>query len=278
MNWKRVSRIEKCLICNKPDWCTVSEIGSCCMRVASEHPMKNGGWLHKHAAEHKPAPIVHEPRRTKINAYAVFREFDLNPWYVHSLADELGVSPEALFAIGCAWSEAHEAWAFPMRNPEGGTIGIRLRNADGKKWAVTGSHAGLFMAEGESSLILIAEGPTDTAAGLTLGFHTIGRPSCLGLETEIMRAIQIKKGHRVIIVTDNDEPGWNGARRLAATLSVPNVIWCPPSKDLRAFVQAGGTKEIIETLTHSLVWTHPKNKENNLQPGSILQTPVFVSS
>ena len=42
--WHNVSRREPCPICQKPDWCTVSNDGMMCVckRVPSPHPSKSG--------------------------------------------------------------------------------------------------------------------------------------------------------------------------------------------------------------------------------------------
>ena len=47
--WHRVTKMNPCGICKKPDWCTVSEDGSaaCCMRVESDKLAGNGGHIHK---------------------------------------------------------------------------------------------------------------------------------------------------------------------------------------------------------------------------------------
>src|SRR5262249_40915656 len=44
----RVKRGRPCPICDKTDWCSVSEDGTkaICMRVPSEHETRNGGYLH----------------------------------------------------------------------------------------------------------------------------------------------------------------------------------------------------------------------------------------
>lgn len=46
--WVRVSRKRPCPCCGKRDWCSVSLDGSraVCMRVESDKPTKNRGWLH----------------------------------------------------------------------------------------------------------------------------------------------------------------------------------------------------------------------------------------
>jgi DNA primase len=172
-----------------------------------------------------------------------------------------------LDALGCAWAVGYNAWAFPMKDWLGNTIGIRLRDHTGHKWAVKGSRAGLFYGEDRTDgthrtdRIYVCEGPTDTAAGLSIGLSVVGRPSCLGCEVETDRLVRRKKAMEAVIVSDNDGPGYRGALKLSLMLSVPCVVWVPPAKDLRDFAALGGTKELIESLTRSLLWIQPKNTE-----------------
>ena len=184
---------------------------------------------------------------------------------VQELATRLGVTAASLYALGVGWASGHKAWAFPMRDWQGSVIGIRLRDDTGHKWAVTGSRSGLFYTEGEAKTCHICEGPTDSAAGLTIGLDVIGRPSCLGSESEVNRLLARKKARQAVIIADNDGPGYRGAVKLSESLNVPNVLWVPPCKDLREFVGLGGTKEMIDSLTKSLIWTQPK-QEITLKP------------
>ncbi|MGB9662549.1 MAG: DUF3854 domain-containing protein [Moorellaceae bacterium] len=45
--FRRVSRREPCPICGKTDWCGINSRLAVCMRVKSDYPVSNGGWLHK---------------------------------------------------------------------------------------------------------------------------------------------------------------------------------------------------------------------------------------
>ena len=66
---------------------------------------------------------------------------------INRLASQLGVTAASLREIGAAWAPQHNAWAFVMRNAWGEPVGIRLRMESGRKFAVTGSHAGIFIPE-----------------------------------------------------------------------------------------------------------------------------------
>lgn len=226
------------------------------MRVQSATPMHNGGWWHP-ASDPKPAVYSKpEPPRPHINATALMRQWqsETDPGWIRGFAKELGVSSEALSELGCAWASPHRAFAFPMKDGYGNTIGIRLRDQNGRKWAVTGSRAGLFYGKVfKDCTLYIAEGPTDTAAGITIGLNIIGRPSCAGQEDFIITKSRAAK--RMIIISDNDSPGWSGAERLQQMVKKTSLIWAPPAKDLREFVTRGGNKSMIEQLTSSLCWT-----------------------
>jgi len=47
-NWIEVDKYNPCPICGKPDWCGRTADGelAVCMRIESERPMANGGWLY----------------------------------------------------------------------------------------------------------------------------------------------------------------------------------------------------------------------------------------
>ena len=137
--------------------------------------------------------------------------------------------------------------------------GIRLRATTGKKFAVVGSQEGVFRMLNDltlkseqlsSSTVYVAEGPTDTAALLQLGFTAVGRPSCTGA---VGILVEILKQLNVVIVTDADSPGRSGARMLASKLIglVESVkIIEPHRSDMREWVTAGATQEAVEMLTH----------------------------
>jgi hypothetical protein len=223
--WIRVTRQNPCPCCGHPDWCAIGERWINCMRLASAHPVKNGGWLHPlGTAAMKVAPKPVEEAH-HINATAIMRDFaaDTTRDMLAVLAKRLSVSVESLIQLGAAWAAPHNAWAFPMKDEHGNVIGVRLRSDSGKKWAVSGSRAGLFYWRVEHDrLTCICEGPTDTAAALSIGLHAVGRPSCVGQE-EMLRSI-LRHARRVLILSDNDDPGLNGATKLRITTTVIRMM------------------------------------------------------
>lgn len=254
--WFRVTRTNPCRVCTKPDWCGYTEDGAaCCMRIESARPMRNGGWLHVSGATPRPvkaAPVVFTPT---IDAVAIMRSYDHDPYRVAILARSIGVTVASLLALGCAWAEPHHAWAFPMCNSSGKPVGIRLRTDEGRKFAVKGSRQGIFMSQDHPGhTAFICEGPTDTAAALSIGCYALGRPSCSGGLDEIRIALQDKGVHRMVVVSDNDSPGIKGAERLVSMVHMPSCIFTPPAKDMREFVRNGGTMEVIEQCLKCVVW------------------------
>lgn len=210
-----------------------------------------------------PQPIRKAIEDKPIDARGIWqRWFDATEFgYMDAFGILLGVDTDALRSIGCAWAEPHNAWAFPMKDAGGKVIGIRLRNMQGHKWAVKGSRQGLFIPTdypfGSDGTLWICEGPTDLAAALTLGLVAIARPACLGQETMLIEYIRAQRVKRVVIVTDNDDPGLRGAAKLQGSLPVLSCVWIPPCKDIREFLNRGGDRRMIEASISDLVWVRP---------------------
>ena len=138
-----------------------------------------------------------------------------------ALADELGLSVTSLRRIFIGWSGEHRAWTFPMVDVADNVVGIQLRFPDGRNLAVRSGHEGLFIpgALDLGGQILIAEGPTDCAALLDLGFNAVGRPSCNGGKELLVGLIRKFQPTEIVIAADADAPGQRGADALAAILS-----------------------------------------------------------
>jgi hypothetical protein len=234
------------------------------MRVKSETEMRNGGWLHRSSTPVvNVAPVRRAIEDKPIDARAMWQRWLERTEYVQldGLGMSLGVDTDCLKAIGCAWS-TFNAWAFPMRDASDNVIGIRLRNDKGEKWAVKGSKSGLFIPGGYSYIndrvLYLVEGPTDLAAAMTIGLRAIGRAACLGQENLILGYISKQKIDRLVIVTDNDEPGLRGAEKLQSMLSILSCIWIPPTKDIREFVNLGGDYKMMQAILKDIVWTKAK--------------------
>jgi len=259
-----VTRHRPCVVCGRGDWCGYSADGSVaiCMRVKSNRPTRNGGWLHRLTdSAPRPAPSLYMPRpratapRTT-DWIALLRRFerDTRTAEVERLAASLGVSPSSLSRLGVAWAAPHRAWAFPMCDDKHEAIGIRLRAESGRKWAVSGSRNGIFWPDGLAGTgpLLVAEGPTDVAALLDLGYDAIGRPSCAGAIETVIEVVRVLNRCEVVIVADTDGPGIDGADRLAQALTEagrrPKVIRPLQGKDARAWLQAGATRAVVDAV------------------------------
>ena len=260
----RVTRKNPCPICQHGDWCGYSETIAICMRVESDKPSKNGGWIH--ILNEKPIMPIFRKKAIP----EVVKELDVDglmskwrqntaPEQRQMLADALGVSMDALTRLDAVYAPEHFAWAFPMRNEHDAAIGIRLRSMDGHKWAVAGSHSGLFIPAGVQSgkRLLICEGPTDTAAGLSAGFDVIGRPSCRGNVETVTAWLKSHKFQEIVLIVDNDKydkhghrAGIEGAKALATELQQPYRLVMLPVKDLRQWTQQAN-KTVIDAIINS---------------------------
>lgn len=277
--WLRVTKQHRCPICGKPDWCCYTADGSVvmCMRVASDHPCKgdNGGWIHRMnsggVCRVSPSRIYAKPEEEHIPERST--EGLLAEWKKNTLgimlaqfASELGVTRASLERLGCVWNAGQSCWAFPMRDETGKVIGIRLRSRV-RKYSVTKSRTGLFfdpetgMERSASRCAWLTEGPTDTAALLSMGARTvIGRSDLTSGWKMLGRTLDRFHVTSVNICVDNElelggrtnSPGWNGNRRMAKALGLPcKYVQVPGFKDIREYAKAGGSlKELGMILGH----------------------------
>lgn len=267
----RVSRQHHCPVCGKPDWCGVSQDGQfcICMRIGDGalRTTDNGGYLHKLDGSVIPgrtwreAPDDDRPEPVDTTNWpmlaATFTSHVNEAWLQH-LSCDLGVSVGSLKRLWIGWSPRNKAWSFPMYQVNGHACGIRLRSWHGRKWAIRGSRQGLFIPQYfpyclEHLRLFVAEGPTDAAALLDMGLFAIGRPSCRGMEKQVVQLAQQTAAGQVIIVADQDKPGQDGAAHLASVLrhaGVRRKIITPPAgvKDIRAWKQAGATANDVLRL------------------------------
>lgn len=271
--WVRVTRRNRCPVCGHGDWCMVAPDGTAamCPRTPSDKWVgaNGGGYLHKITGT-AVTPVARQaapeaPRRTRAELVALMSRYRTatNPERLVRLAAGLGLTVESLKRLDIGWADDKDAWAFPMVDPRGVLMGIRLRREDGRKFAVTGGHEGLFIPKGLArGTLLLCEGPTSCAALLDLGFNAVGRPSCMS-GVELVKVLVSERRCDVVIFGDRDgakarpdgstwHPGQDGARRLAQEIlpmarSVKVVI--PPAhKDPRDWKKAGATHQVIESV------------------------------
>lgn len=197
-------------------------------------------------------------------------------WTTHldleEFANSLGVNASSLMMLSAAKRDK-TTWAFPMVDAANFLVGIRLRASNGSKFAVTGSHQGMFIPQCRSiqphNTVFLPEGPTNTAAALSLGKHAIGRPSSNGAVLSVAEAVKRSGCKRAVIVCDTDpdrvwdktgqdfNPGADGAELLASHLTIPNCTLLLPCKDMRDFVKGGGNALTLDYLVNQCVWRQP---------------------
>ena len=170
----------------------------------------------------KPPRTVEPERPRNMDALAAFYRQCVRQPQLAEFAASIGVTGHSLERLGIGFDG--DAWTFPMSEPDGAVIGIRRRFADGRKLSVRGGREGLFIPTdgGDlATLVIVCEGPTDTAAILDAEFFAVGRPSCLGATAMVKHLI----GKRdVVIVADVDDAGRRGALKLAEELVMPGRI------------------------------------------------------
>jgi hypothetical protein len=287
----------QCPACgHKGGYCTVTSDSQAilCRRNSAGKPIKQRdgsfAYLFPASAVGSAAAIPAQSERarlTKTELKGLRNRFaaDLSNKRLAELADSLKLRPEPLTRMGVGWDVEHGAYSFPMYDGEAKLCGFRLRplEAGKPKKCVYGSSNGLFIPTDYSAeaipegvaddpyplLILLPEGPTDTAAILQLGFRAIGRPNNSGGGTQLRTLLGAGDKQDVVIVADRDEtkftngepyyPGIQGALGLASDL-LPVCgrlrFMLPPdgAKDLRCWVNAGGS-ELFPAIARASIVT-----------------------
>lgn len=267
--WERVTKHEPCEVCGHDSWCCRGEKGWNCMRIDSPKALKNGGWFHpfdsnlpKPASPVSKKKVVPEQQIDCGEIMAHWRKHTIEDRF-REMAQSLRVSEQSLKWLGAAWSSDRHAVAFPMFDGNSpsidGPIGIRLRADNGSKFAVTGSRAGIFIPYGamitvRHDRVFICEGPTDTAACLDMGLFALGRASCRGQEEMMLWALEQIDPKEVVVVSDNDGPGIEGAEAIFGHIMHKKVMLTPPGKDILQFARDGGNAALLESILKNLVW------------------------
>lgn len=259
-HWESVSERFPCPVCGKPDNCKVSLDGWWCYcgREPSKRKQNAGGqFLHRLDVKQEPTSRRHAKKREASNKdwQALAEQYASKAGMPRQkLAKQLGVSVESLEILQVGWHES--AWTFPECDAAGTVIGISRRLKNGDKRNERGSKRGLTFDDSDaasSDVILIVEGGTDTAAGLTLGLTTIGRPSASGGVPRLAELLAgVSAARQIIVLGENDEkengnwPGREGAVTTAGKLAESlgrSIDWALPpgdAKDLRAWLSEHG--------------------------------------
>jgi len=176
---------------------------------------------------------------------------------VIEFSNQLNVDYEALCCLQPCWAPQYKMWAFPMISPMDEIVGIRLRGRDGRKLSVKGSKDGLFIPPIDIEMpVMICEGPTDTAAALTLNYYAIGRANANGVSCMEQAVAYIRKHniYDVILVMDNDAAGMKSAKKFQELLKMRCRRLLLPTKDFREFLKQGASRALINSmLNHQLI-------------------------
>lgn len=269
-SWLRVDKSHPCPICEHPDWCLLTgpegnPTAVICARIESDKRCGDAGWLHRLRDD----DAWRRPRRRTVQiatpgaairpdlaSLAEQCSQAIRPDVLDRLGEGLGLSTESLCRLGVGWSGEHRAYTFPMSDASGNVLGIRLRLPSGRKLSVRGGKEGLFIPRdlAGAGLLLICEGPTDTAAMLDLGFDAVGRPSCRGGTRLLVDLVQRRQAAEVVIVADTDahDAGERGAENLAVLLvtyavSVRVIAPTYGCKDAREWKRRGATRGEVQS-------------------------------
>lgn len=278
----RVTKSRPCPVCHKPDWCLVARDGSAaiCPRLPSARLLGEAGYLHR-LTDAAPAYLPSQPpKRVTIDADAISRQYQdaMSPSDYVNLSDTLGLTAPSLdgLGVGRAVQYLEGTYSFPMRDASDTIIGVRLRSAQGHKWAVYGSRSGLFYGSMEPGCDLyVCEGPTDTAALMDLGFCAVGKPSCNAGNDLLVKLIAKVRPSMVVVISDVDShkgncefcerqlcphcrPGQYGAiqtcNAIAATKTPVKLIEPIGAKDARAWKLKGAKHSTITTIVANTPW------------------------
>ena len=239
----RTRRGRKCPVCGST--------GGWCLRMEDESaalcPKSNGtGSVQKYGeygylyllgsgllnADAATLPRVEKRRdRTDKELHALWAPRARHWWkgqeaQVGKLAAVLGVASWALDELLCGWDG--KAWTFPERNADGLIIGVNRRFEDGGKRCATGSRRGLTYSEtwaDNPGPVLLVEGQSDAATGITLGVAVIGRPSNTGGVAMLGKLLGRHPERRVVVMGERDRkadgraPGVDGGRSVCQALT-----------------------------------------------------------
>lgn len=197
----------------------------------------------------KPEPLI-DPRLAE-DAERWFATMK-SKWRAHA-AELLGLPAEPMERLRVGWAQEFRATTWPMRDPIGNIVGVRLRcPKTSKKWAVRGSRAGLFYPcdQEPGSVLFVAEGPTDTAAVLSLGLSCVGVPSAGSKADWLATYVRNHAIEKLIVFADRDEAGIGGAARIETECEKfceVRVIHPQGFKDVRAWVVAA-RGDVLKTI------------------------------
>jgi RecA/RadA recombinase len=168
------------------------------------------------------------------------------------LGERLGVAASSLRELSFGATQ-DGAFTWPERNGRGGVVGIGQRNQSGKKRCIPRSRRGLIFSTALSvdadRPLLIVEGASDCAAGMTLGLRCVGlaqaggSTQALGWLRELLEDLRPPS---VIVIGDADEAGKRGAAKVAELLA--DRMDCP----IRLAPTPSGAPDLRELLGEAI--------------------------
>ena len=256
-----VSARNPCPICAqihiRQGWCLIDSPRGLiiCPRVESKQKIGSAGWLHsvdgKETRVAKASVQVWKKSGSETDFNKMQSKLAANATIktTGELSKLLNIDVKYLDLYGCGWDG--RCWTFPMWS-RGEVCGIRIRDCNNRKFCVVGSQLGLFMPKKtDEGDLFICEGESDSASLTSLGFSSVGRAGCLHSTAE---CVDISYNRNVVIASDNDTAGRNGARALKEAVKSKAksvVVISPPvgNKDFRMWVGFGAKASDIMAIT-----------------------------
>ena len=236
-DWIRVTRQRLCKICGKPDWCSFAADGqvAVCMRIESNKPTKNGGYIHRLTDDDwKTLPrrtVRRSAPKPKLDCNSIHRRCagSLRPESLGWLSNDIGISIESIGRFEVGYHPDKNVYSIPMRRPDGSICGIKYRPRNSNKFCESGSKSGMFFVPGSliRDYVLIVEGCSDAMAINDIGYESVvGRDNCVGNVSQIVTLFRRLKPRRVVIIPDNDSHGKGqaGAEALRQILSLHHAV------------------------------------------------------
>ena len=121
--------------------------------------------------------------------------------------------------------------------------------------------------------VVMVEGERDVHSAETLGLVATCNPMGAGKWKPKHELNEFFRGADVIIIPDNDEPGWKHAHSVGAQLhdiAARVRVLVLPGKDLSAWVENGGAREELDELIEPAPeWVAPEGSGGNAgRPGA----------
>jgi hypothetical protein len=162
-----------------------------------------------------------------------------------------GISARVHRELWVGWDG--EAFTIPFRNAKQEIVGIQRRFPDGFKCMVEGSQLGIItngLSCDYTKPLYITEGASDLSVVLECGLQGIGRPNCSAIPEMIVEFCGPFTD--VVIVPDNDKPGYHGACQLVYQMAQKDksiqMLELDQFNDLMEMFQAEGLEKVKEFL------------------------------